>query len=202
VVQNAFQKFSIFLFAPHLQDGEKIFLVIHRHPFIILKEGLGILFLAVIIPTFLWYLFAEVWVIFLVWMLIGATRLGMIIFNWYLDVILITSVSLIDVKWNGPFDRTSMRLEYNMIEGTSYSIRGIIPTIFNYGTLRVEGAGGATVIQLLHSMNPAEIEKKILERQEQFTGEQNFRDAKTLKNLLSNMLSQHAKKVNPLDIDS
>jgi hypothetical protein len=156
----------------------------------------------VVLPTFLWYLFPEVWFLFALWILIGVARMGVIIFNWYLDVILVTSVSLIDVKWNGPFDRTSMRLEYNMIEGTSYAIRGIIQTMFNFGTLKVEGAGGTSVIQLPDAMNPAKIEKRILERQEAFVGEQNLRDVKSLKNLLSSMLSQHAKDVNPLELEN
>ncbi len=122
-------------------------------------------------------------------------NLYQLIFNYYFDAVLITKKSLIDVKWEGPFNRTSVRLDYSMIEGSTTSTPGFIHTIFNFGTIQINRQGGSVGIELKDAINPARIEGLVLKMQEKYLNDKNFKEIKTLKGLLSNMVSQHLKEV-------
>ncbi|MGL5830672.1 MAG: hypothetical protein ACRCZE_00825 [Candidatus Altimarinota bacterium] len=189
------------LFAPHLEEEEKIFFIAHRHPFLMIKLSAKIIFFGFFIPIFLWYMFPEIWFIFLIWVLWGVIELNKMVFNWYFDAILVTNLSLIDVKWNGPFDRTSDRLQYTMIEGTSYAFRGLIQTFFNYGNIKVNRQGGEVGISLDDAIHPARLESVIIKTQEKFLESKNLQDVRALKNLLGDMLTRHANDVKEIEID-
>lgn len=180
------------LFKPHLDPGEKVLDVCHRHPFVILTEVLRIGVLGFILPFFLWFLFPDFLMFFGIWMVVSFVRLFYVVFNWYHDALLITNVSLIKVGWDGFFDRSSSRLEYQMIEGLSYAIRGFRRTLFNYGDVSITRAGN-TALTLLDAINPGRVERVVLSHQEQFVSEQSLKDADSLKNLLTVMLRHHAK---------
>jgi hypothetical protein len=180
------------LFAPYLEKGEKILKVFHRHPFVMLPDLLQVLFFGFLIPLFLFYLFPSLWFFFVVWLLVSLVRIVYILFSWYHDVILVSNVSLLAVQWNGFFDRLSSRLEYQQIDGSSSSIRGLRQTIFNYGDLQIAHGSGMPLI-LRDAIAPKSSEKTIMMFQEKFTSDQNLKDAGTLKTLLSTMLRHHAK---------
>lgn len=180
-----------FLFKPYLEADEKISKVFHRHPFVMFVDLMRLFFFGFIVPFFLYYLFPSLVLFFAIWMVISCVRILYIIFNWYHDALLITNVSLLHVEWNGFFDRTSARLEYQMIEGTAAEIRGFLRTIFNYGNVSVQGGG--TPLQLKDAMNPKRVEKQIMMFQEKFVNNQTIRNSNTLKSLLTTMIQQHAK---------
>gem|GEM_PF-340642 len=182
------------LFESHLDPGEKILEVCHRHPFVMFNDLLHVLFFTFFVPLFLWYLFPGFAIFYYLWFAIGFMRLSYVLSNWYHDAILITNVSLIKATWHGVFDRTSTRLEYQMIEGLTYTIRGLRKTIFNYGDLEISRTGGGTAIALPDAANPQKVERLVLHYQEKFVSDQSLKDAESLKNLLAVMLRQHAKK--------
>ena len=101
-----------YVFGQYLEPGEKILAAIHRHPFVILQDILRVLIIGFVIPLFLYYLFPDFILFIGVWLFISVIRLMKIFMIWYHDALLITDVSLLDVYWNGLFDRTSSRLEY------------------------------------------------------------------------------------------
>lgn len=125
------KRITYYLFGPHLEKDEQILHVVHRHPFMMVKGAIKITALHFFIPIFLWNVFPEIWFIFLVWLIYGFIAMNIMIFNWYFDAILVTNLNVINVKWNSPFDRSSVRVEYAMIEGTSYALKGIFQTLFN-----------------------------------------------------------------------
>jgi len=186
-------RFVYFLFAPHLEDGEKILFVAHRHPFLMFKNGLKITFFGFIIPIFFWNVFPEIWFVFLIWLLVGFIQINKMIFNWYFDSLLITSVSVIDVRWDGPFHRTSVRLEYSMIEGTTYSFQGILQTLFNYGNLNVNRQGGGSGLELKDTINPSRVESILMQYQETFLEDKGMEESKRLRGLLSELVARHVK---------
>jgi hypothetical protein len=192
---------TYYLFGPHLEKDENILYVVHRHPFLMFKNGLKIAALHFFLPIFLWNVFAEIWFVFLVWLIYGIIAMNKMIFNWYFDAILITDMSLIDVTWNGPFDRNSVRLEYSMIEGTSYSFKGILQTLFNYGTVQINRQGGATGFELKDAVNPSKVESVILNYQEKYLANKNMEDVGALKNLLTEMIRKHAKELKEIEVD-
>jgi hypothetical protein len=181
-----------FLFAHYLEKGEKILEVFHRHPFIMLPDLLRIGFFGFGIPLFLFYLFPDFLIFFALWMFVSLIRLIYVLFDWYHDVILATNVSLISVIWDGFFDRSSGRLEYNQIDGSKSEIRGFTRTIFNYGELTVTHGSGLPLV-LKDAISPKRAEKRIMMYQEKFVNDQNLKDSDTLKVLLSSMLKHHAK---------
>jgi hypothetical protein len=161
-----------YVFRQYLEPGEKILAAFHRHPFV---------------PDFILFIG--------VWLFISVIRLIKIGLIWYHDALLITDVSLLDVCWNGIFDRTSARLEYPMIEGVTLEIRKFRRVLFNYGDITVQGAGGGTNIALRDVMNPKRVERMIMMHQEKFVTDQGLKDSESLKTLLTSMIRQHAAQV-------
>ncbi len=181
------------LFKQYLEPGEEVLDICHRHIFIMMGSFLRMLFFGFLIPLLLWYLFPDVTIFVVPWMLISFARLTYIILTWYYDSLLITNVSLNKTFWNGFFSRSSARLEYPMIEGLSYNITGFRKTIFNYGLVTIERAGGAASIQFPDAVNPKKVERLVLHYQDKFVSDQNLKDSKSLQNLLVTMLRHHSK---------
>lgn len=181
-----------YLFAPYLEEGEKILKVFHRHVFVMLKDLLRVMFFGLAIPVFLDYLFPQFLLFFLMWIFITFIRMVYIFFNWYHDTILVTNVSLISVQWNGFFDRMSSRLEYNQIDGTASAIRGFLRTVFNFGDVTIQHGSGVPMV-LKDAVNPKSIEKQIMMYQDMFVNDQSMKDSDALKGLLANMLKHHVK---------
>ncbi len=57
------------LFSPHLEDGEEIVGIAHRHPFVLLKGGWKVVLFGFVLPIFFWNLFPELWVVVFAWLL-------------------------------------------------------------------------------------------------------------------------------------
>jgi|WetSurMetagenome_2_1015567.scaffolds.fasta_scaffold172241_3 hypothetical protein len=181
-----------YLFAPYLEEGEKILKVFHRHVFVMLPDLFRVLFFGVAIPVFLFYLFPDFMLFFVIWICVTLVRLVYILFNWYHDALLVTTVSLISVQWNGFFDRMSSRLEYHQVDGTSSEIRGFRRTLFNYGNITIQHGSGIPIV-LRDAVNPKSVEKQIMLYQDRFVSEQSLKDSDQLKDLLSAMLKHHVK---------
>lgn len=180
-------------FKPNLDPGEKILFVFHRHPFVMLGDILRLSFTGIFVPLFFYYLFPEVGLFFILWMIMTGIRLFYVVATWYHDALLITTVSLIKVDWHGFFHRSSSRLEYPKIDGLSYTIKGFRRTIFHYGDVSVGQINGGSALTIKDCMNPSKVERVVLSHQENFVSDQSLKDASTLKDLLTTMLRHHAK---------
>jgi hypothetical protein len=198
---NVREKSTYYLFGPHLEKDEKILYIVHRHPFLLVKGFFKIFVLTFLSPVFLWMVFPEIWFVFLIWVLYGIIMLNKLIFNWYFDVILVTDMSLIDVTWNGPFDRNSTRVEYQMVEGTAYTFKGILQTVFNYGTIKINRESGVVGLELKDAVNPAKVESIIMSYKEKYISDKNFEDSKALKRLLGEMIKKHTQEMKEVEVD-
>lgn len=183
-------KFAQAMFASYLEDGEEIVAVCHRHPFVIAKDMLKLTVIGVVIPVGLYLLFPEYWLFFVLWLVINLVRLFRRYLIWYHDSLLVTNVSLVDVYWHSMFNRSSTRLEYQMIEGVTQDIKGFIRTVFNYGNISIQVMSGGEAMALKDAMNPKRVERVILDNQEKYSSEQSMKDSETLKSLLISMLRQ------------
>jgi hypothetical protein len=116
-------------------------------PFII-QYGAGML--AAANPAFLSYVetlsLANPWMrfIFGVWWLIMWTGAFNTFTRYYLDVWIITTQRIIDVHQLGFFRRTVTSFLLSRVQDVTTSVEGFLPTLFHYGTLRVETAGDAS----------------------------------------------------------
>jgi hypothetical protein len=176
-------------------------MVAHRHPFMMITGGLKIGFFHFFVPIFFWNVFPEIWFAFLIWVIYGFIALDRMILKWYFDSIVVTDMSLIDVTWNGLFERSSVRLEYNMIEGTSFGFKGFLQTVFNFGTIQVMRQGGVIGIELKDAMNPSRVESVILNYQEKYLADTNMKEIKSLKSLLSEMVKKHVQEMKEIEVD-
>ncbi len=181
------------IFKSYLEPGEEIIVIFHKHPIALFSDLTRIIFFGYLLPFFLYILFPDFVLLYVLWMIITFIRLVYLVSTWYHDSIILTSGSLLDVTWTGFFHRTASRIEYPMIAGVSYEIKGFIGTILNYGTISISKMGGSEPCTLPDAMNPQKAERMIMEHQERFISTQAMHDANTLKSLLTNIIRNHMK---------
>jgi len=182
-----------FIFGSHLDDEEEIIDVAHRHLIIYIRDSFKTLFFGIVLPILFFFIFPEYPLIPLLWGGIGLIGMLYHFIDWFFDAWLITNTGVIDIERNGLFDRSSTRIEYHMIEGMSYNIRGVWQTIFNYGEITLDKLGANTTVLLKDGTNPKKIERKIMRYQEQFVKERSIRDHHALKDMLSEMIAYHVQ---------
>lgn len=187
-------KFREYLFQDYLEDNEEILFVGHRVIFIMLRSFVRIVAIHGILPLVLFLFFPRLLWIFVGIAILGVVRMLLVIQDWFYDCWLITTMGIVGVEWTGFFDRTSDRVEYQSIEGVSYSIKGVLPTLFNYGNITLAKLGNQTSVRLKAAYNPRRIEKNVVRYQDKFMTKKNFTDQEVLKQLLSELVSTHVKE--------
>jgi len=187
-------KLSHLLYRSHLDEGEKILAVVHRH-WLIAKKKIWKPSTFGIIPSILVFVFfRDLWLISLIWFVIGLCVYILKMLEWYFDCLVITTSGILDIERRGIFDNTAKRIEYHMIDGVSYTIQGFLPTLLNYGDIVVDKLGGGMQINLHDAPNPKKIERMIMKYQEKFVKEKSFSDHETLKGMLAEMITTHIKQ--------
>jgi uncharacterized membrane protein YdbT with pleckstrin-like domain len=134
-------------------EGEEVIRVIHRHWFNLLSHLFSIVAFAFVIATsflILPVIFPEtldpnnyrafsfvqntllmfVWIYsFLIWI------------DYYFDVWIITTERVINIEQKGLFVREMSELSLSRVQDATTEVRGVIPTIFNYGDVHIQTAG-------------------------------------------------------------
>jgi uncharacterized membrane protein YdbT with pleckstrin-like domain len=83
--------------------------------------------------------------------------------NYYLDVWIITSKKIIDVEQHGLFKREVSFLHLDKIQDITYEIKGLVPTMLNYGDLEVQTAGMQGSFPIAGVPNPEYVQSKLNE---------------------------------------
>lgn len=89
----------------------------------------------------------------------------------------VTTDSITQIAQRSLFGRQVSQLSMNNLEDVTVDQHGILPAMFNYGTLRVETAGEHSKFYFIYCPDPNDIAHKILEAREMF--EQQNRNAQT-----------------------
>lgn len=178
----------------HLDEGEEIVEVIHRHWLILKLKLWKSVWAGMIPPVVIFYFFPMFFIVCLIWFMVGIAYFVMKYMEWYYDCLLITNLGVVDIERRGVFDNVAKRIEYNMIDGISYTIQGFLPTLLNYGDIVIDKMGSGIQINLQDAANPRKVNKTIMKYQEQFIQEKAFSDHETLKGMLADMIAIHAKK--------
>lgn len=181
------------MFDDYLDDEEEILFIAHRHLFIMARDFARLLVIHIALPFAIWLFFPQMFWIYVGWAVIGFIRILLVIQDWYYDCWLVTNLGVIGVEWTGYFERASDRVEYQSIEGVSYKIKGVIPTMFNYGNITLAKLGGPSTVTLKDCYYPKRTEKNIVKYQEKFLTRKNFTDQGVLKQLLSDLVATHVK---------
>lgn len=166
---------SIFqLFTQH--PGEKVEFSLRRHPIVFLGPTFVFLVLAVL-PFVARMIFLQGGPIAFsneledagMKLLVTVYYLGIWIFyfseftDYYLDIDIVTNDRVIDINQKGLFGRSVSELDLTRVQDVNSIIKGIIPTLLNYGTVIVETAAKEENFVFNQVPNPHYVRQRIIE---------------------------------------
>jgi hypothetical protein len=142
-----------------LEPNEKVLATVRKHWFIITIEMLGILFFA-LIPLFLLIVIAvlpfqfeiatlfttyasEIVFFLAAWLLLSAMAGVAVWTHYFLDLWVITDRRIIVIDQVHFFNRKVSNFRLERLQDIKVTIRGIIPTLLNFGTIRAQTASAA-----------------------------------------------------------
>lgn len=187
------KKKNFYFYSRYLDDGEKILDVAHRHILTLKIHTSKITFFGILVPIGLYLLFPLSIFIVFVWIAIALFGIFYHFIDWYFDCWLLTNYGVVDLDREGLFNMTSTRVEYHMIEGISYSIKGFLNTVLNVGDITIDKLGAKTSVVLLDATHPQALERKIMDFQERYVAERSLRDHQALKDMLADMIAYHVQ---------
>lgn len=162
----------------NLNADEKIIRVLHRNWFYLFQQfflvivTVGIFFLGLsvvpqIFPKLIGkdrsvILFMENFFLLAVWLY------GFLIWiDYYLDIWIITSERIINIEQKGMFMRKASELRIGRIQDVTTEVSGFLPTIFNYGDVKVQTAGEENEFVFRTISDPYEVKNTIMKLQKQ-----------------------------------
>jgi len=80
---------------------------------------------------------------------------------WYFNVYLITDRRIVDIDFFGLFNKRISEAPLENIEDVTYSMNGIVQTIFNYGNVYIQTAAEMREFEFQNVSNPALIHDKL-----------------------------------------
>lgn len=83
--------------------------------------------------------------------------------EFYLDLTIVTNDRLVDVNQSSLFARTIAEVDLYQIQDATSEIKGIFPTIFNYGNINLQTAGPVGKFILESVSDPHHLRQKILD---------------------------------------
>ena len=81
--------------------------------------------------------------------------------DYYLDVWIITSHRIIDINQNGLFSRVVAQYRLERIQNVTADVSGFLPTVFNFGDVKVETAGAEVNLEMVQVSHPRDIVQNI-----------------------------------------
>ncbi len=186
-------KLSHRIFKGYIDDDEKILYIAHRHILVFKLAVAKTSFFGMMLPFLGFLLFPQFLFVFMIWGGIGFFGFLYHFIDWYYDVWLLTNFGVVDIERNGLFDMTATRIEYHMMEGISYNIKGFLQTVFNYGDITIDKIGAKTSVLLKDASSPKKLERKVLGYQEKHVYDKSVRDHYALKDMLSEMIAYHVQ---------
>lgn len=168
--------------ALHLDEGENVVLEVRKHWIVFVGIGLALL-LAALLPIIIFTLLKILIPSILVFSLTG-NILALLIFlqtlwvlglwilffvdwtKYYLDVWYVTEKRIIAVDQKDIFNREISNLRFDKIQDVTIGIRGFIPTMLDFGDVRVQTASEDNLEFVLSTVrHPERVKKVIFERQ-------------------------------------
>lgn len=158
------------------QKDEKVIFFLRRHPIVFFGTTLFILFL-IFIPFILYFMIEGGLPSLLsgpvsrpiLLLAVSSYELLMWLFlftqfvDYYLDVWAITTERILNVEQQGLFSRTVSELDMAKVQDVTSEIKGIIPSIFNYGTVYIQTAGETKRFTFEQVPQPHKVRMSVLE---------------------------------------
>lgn len=83
--------------------------------------------------------------------------------DWYFDVYILTNKRLVDIKFNNLINKHFAEADIGAIQDVSSSVRGVLGTFFNFGTVLIQTASEINQIIFKNVPNPEKIIKAVQE---------------------------------------
>ncbi len=157
------------------KEDEEIILFLRRHPvtnapWILIALGLIIVFPLFIVVfkrfdnpfSFLPDRFLTFFTLF--YYLVVFSYILVNFMKWFYNIILITDRSVVDIDYDGLLHHDVAITNFNLIQDVNYTKTGFFRSLFNYGDLFVQTAGGKENLEALGVPNPALASKIIVEK--------------------------------------
>lgn len=162
------------LFTPHA--GENLEFSLRRHPIVFLGPIFIFLLLAAIPYAAKAIIFADAPLVLTHPFLDIGLKLFMSIYylaiwifffsqftDYYLDINIVTNDRIIDINQKGLFGRSVAELDLTRVQDVHSTIKGIIPTLLNYGTVEVQTAATEENFVFEQVHDPHKVRQRILE---------------------------------------
>lgn len=169
---------------PGKEPDETVIIALRRHAMAVVKK-IAIFIVAAIIPLAL-YLTVRAFtgwfndqggLLYLLFVLAASLLyLYLLLFvyhawvDYYLDIWLVTNERLISIEQKGLFHRVVAELRLDRIQDVTSEVRGFLPTLFKYGTIRVQTASETDTFQFSEVPHPEIAARQILELHERYVG--------------------------------
>lgn len=166
-----------------LSDNDKILYVLHRNWFYLLKQYFVIfliigvffgamMFLPAIFPGMLGADFAKVSLFFENTFFLAIWLFGFLIWvDYYFDIWIITEERIVNIEQKGLFMRKVSELRHSKIQDVTTEVVGFLPTIINYGDVRIQTAGEREEFVFRTISDPYHVKSIILELQKKSEAE-------------------------------
>ena len=161
-----------------VDPNEEIILDIHRHPVGIVGFFLfgGMTILVLLITLFLVLSTGGFSTQTTAFITLASVAVGLFvvlitsiaIFIYRANELIITNENIVQILRQSLIDKKVSQLNLSKVQDVSVDQEGFIPTIFNYGTIRIETAGEATNYVFTHVANPPAVAKQIVEAHERY----------------------------------
>ncbi len=184
-----------FIFQKHLEKGETVLFAAHKSWIQFFPSLLKVGFFGFLLPWLLYFLGFQTklfLIIAVVWTILASLRLLYDWIDWYSDVWLFTTMSIIIVEWHGLFSNTSQRIGYEDTEGLSFIINGFWGSVLRHGDVTLKMISGSNVL-LKNARKPKRIELALMKHQTDYLNSREEAHASGLKQLLSQMVAHHLR---------
>ncbi|OGL95708.1 hypothetical protein A2348_03715 [Candidatus Uhrbacteria bacterium RIFOXYB12_FULL_58_10] len=147
---------------------------------------------------FLFPLFRQGWIgVVIFFALVGsaATMAFRSYLRWSNTMLILTDRRVIDVERRAFFDRVISETSYAHVDDVTYRVKGIIPTLFRYGDLRVHVAGSAADIEFRRVARPSRVHDLLNDLRETSPTQSPDRREHTLKALAKGMTMEQIERM-------
>jgi hypothetical protein len=143
---------------------EEVILILKRHRLTLLRP---VVILAVLwgLWVFLFSKYQASWVTsYPLFVILGVSIYESVV-HWFLyssNLAIVTDQRVIDVDQKSLFHRTVSEATLDKIQDATVEVKGVLPTMFNYGTVHVQTAGAQEVLDLDWIPDPFTVQQRIL----------------------------------------
>ncbi len=156
--------------------GEKVVFVLRRHMIVFLVEAVVILFLASV-PFVAYFAIGALMPDLLVGpisrplLILAASAYLIVVWHfliekfvdYYLDMWIVTTEKVLNIEQHGLFARTVSELDLSTVQDVTSEIKGIIPTLLNYGYVYIQTAGEKERFIFEQVSRPDKVRARLLE---------------------------------------